>query len=94
VKRANRRSIFQSNLGVSTNGVHAIEDLLGNTARIGTKLRNKIVTTKRRVNVEIQKVRDETLLKQSVFGNPSRDTECLLTQLVEFARDRCMLREM
>ena len=46
------------------------------------------------INVEIQKVRDETLLKQSVFSNPGRDTKCLLSKFIEFARDRCMLRKV
>ena len=94
VKRANRRRILQGRLGVSTNGIHAIEDLLGGTARIDTKLSKKIVTTKRRVNVEIKKMRDEALLKQSVFGNPRGNTKSLFPYFVEFARDRCMLREM
>ena len=81
-------------LGILRDGVHAIEDLFGNAARIITELKHKVITIKRTVNAEIKKVRDKTLFEQIMISYPRGNTHRTMTKLIEFARHRCMLREV
>jgi len=94
VKRANRRRIFDCFLSVPRDGVHAIEDLFGNAARITTELKQKVIAIKRTVNTEIKKMGDKTLFEQIMISNPRGNTHRTMAKLKEFARHRCMLREV
>jgi len=55
---------------VSRDGIHAFKDLLGNTTRIATELKDKFIKAKRAIDVEIKKVRNKPFLKKFMIGNP------------------------
>ena len=94
MKKANRSRFVGSEFGVFGDGVHAIADLFGTTTRVSLKLKDKLITTTRVINSEIKQIRLKTLFEQNVCGDPSRNTKGPIHKFVEFARDRCMLREI
>ena len=79
--------------GVSRDGIHALKDLLGNTTRIATELKDKIIKATRAIDVEIKKMRNKSTPKQIMIGNPRGNTHRMVTKVKEFARHRCMPRE-